>query len=355
MASLIVLSREEDFFHEIARGLAICGRLILWNGEDYLRKLLAIIVMMSLFLVILPSAEARTPTHVLVVGVSATGGNLSLVRILGREYTLQMLPKAAQLAVLGHGSQDENLYSHLSMPELVRRMEIALGITIARHIRFDERLIVDIVNRLGGVSIGGQRQNGAQVLAMLNPQANGLHARSLGQLDIARAIVAEALRPTNWLRLPGIVRAVFAGVQTNYTLTAALGLLLQPPTGTEVVFLSNPAIYFEGRYLPQNLPLPIIANGRTLIPLRVVEQISGARVTWNESHRRATVTRGGKTIDVIVGQSTAWVNGIPQSIGVAPQLLSGRTMVPFRFIFEQLGFGVEWLERDYAIEVTMRP
>jgi len=316
-----------------------------------MRRLLAIVLILSLFLIILPSAEARTPTHVLVVGVSATGGNLSLVRILGREYTLQMLPKAAQLAVLGHGGQDENLYSHLSMPELVRRMEIAFGITIARHIRFDESLIVDVVNRLGGVSIGGQRQNGTQVLAMLNPPVNGLHVRSLGQLDIARAIMAEALRPNNWLRLPGIVRAVFAAVQTNYTLTSALGLLLQRPTSTAIVYLNNPAIYFEGRYLPQNLPLPIIVNGRTLIPLRVVEQISGARVIWHEAEKRASIEQGGKTIDVFVGQSNARVNGMPHPLGVGPILFSGRIMVPFRFIFEQLDYGVEWVETDFVIKV----
>lgn len=308
-------------------------------------------LMLVLCFALLPRVEARTPTHVLVVAVSETGGSLNLVRIMGREYTLQVLPKAAQLAVLGHGTQAENLYSHLPMPEIVSRMETALGITIARYVRFDEGLIVDLVHQLGGVAIGGQRRNGQDVLAMLKPSEGGFHARTVGQIDIARAFLAEGLRTANWAKLPGIVRSLFASTQTNYTLTSVLGLLVQRPTASTVVYLNNPAILFAGRYLPQNLPLPIVENGRSLVPLRVVEQISGARVSWHEANQRATVTQGGITIDVVVGQSTAWVNGIPQSIGVAPRLLNGRTMVPFRFIFEQLGFGVEWVEKDYVIKV----
>jgi len=316
-----------------------------------LRKLIAMKLLLVLFLALLPTVEARTPTHVLVVAVSDTGGSLNLVRIMGREYTLQVLPKAAQLAVLGHGNQAENLYSHLPMPEIVSRMETALGITIARYVRFDESLIVDSVHQLGGVVIGGQRRSGQDVLTMLKPAASDLHARSVGQIEIARAIVAEGLRTANWAKLPGLVRALFASTETDYTLTSVLGLLVQRPTASTVVYLNNPAILFAGRYLPQNLPLPIVENGRSLVPLRVVEQISGAIVTWHEANQRATVTQGGITIDVVVGQSTAWVNGVPQSIGIAPWLLNGRIMVPFRFIFAQLGFDVEWVEKDFVIKV----
>jgi len=316
-----------------------------------LRKLIAMAVITALFLALLPAAEARTPTHILVVGVTETGGHISVVRVLGREYTLEVLSKAAQLAVLGHGTQTENLHSHLAMSELVRRMETALGITIARHVRFNERLIPDIVGRLGGVTIGGRRHTGAEVLALLDPPANGLHARSLSQIEVARAILAEALRPANWVRLPGIVRAVFAAVQTNYTLTSVLGLLVQRPTKTEVVYLNRPAIRFEGRHYPHSLPLPIVFEGRTLVPLRVVEQISGASVGWHEGQQRATVTQAGRTIEMTVGQIAARVDNNPYSLAVAPQLVGGRTMVPFRFIFEQLGYRVEWIERDLVIHL----
>jgi len=316
-----------------------------------LRKLIVMTLMLALFLTLLPRVEAQTPTHVLVVVVSESGGSLNLVRILGRDYTLQVLPKAAQLAVLGHTDQGENLYKHLSMPEIVSRLETALGISIARYLRFEERMIVDAVERLGGVAIAGQRQNGADVLALFKPAASDLHARSIGQIEVARAIVAEGLRLNNWGKLPNIVRALFASTETNYTLTSALALLVQRPTSSSVVYLDNPAILFAARYLPQHLPLPLIVNGRSLMPLRVVEQISGATVSWHEAQQRATITKGSKTIDVVVGQATAWVNGNPEPIDIAPLLRNGRTMVPVRFIFEQLGLSVEWVARDFVIKV----
>jgi len=319
-----------------------------------LRKFVALAVIAALFFALLPSVEARTPTYILVVGETESGGHLSVVRVLGREYTLEVLPKAAQFALLGHGVQTENLYSHLAMSELVSRTETALGIKIARHVRFNERLIPEIVQRLGGVAIGGRRYSGAEVRALLDPPANGLYTRSINQIEIVQAIAAEALRPANWLKLPGIVRAFFAGVQTNYTLTAALGLLVQRPTKIEVVYLNRPAIYFEGRYYPQNLPLPVVVDGRTLVPLRVIEQISGATISWHEGQQRATISHRGRQVDMIIGQRTAWVNGQAHALGMAPRLVGGRTMVPFRFIFEQLGYTVEWVERDFVVLVSTK-
>ncbi|MBT9158244.1 MAG: hypothetical protein DDT36_01249 [Firmicutes bacterium] len=312
---------------------------------------LVYVLLIVLLFSLAPSVEARTPTYTLVVGVSGAGGSLSVLRVVGREFVAELLPKSAELAVLGTWGEGQNPYRDLSMAELVTRMEVALGIKIARHVRFNESLIVDVANRLGGVSIGGRRHTGQELLDRLKPPTNGMYLRSLSQAEVLRAMMTEALRWQNWVRLPGIVRLVFRAVETNHTLVSALGLLAQRPTRTAVVHLSNPAVLYDGRYLPQRMPLPMVVNGRTLVPLRLLAEIAGATALWDEGAQRVTLSREGQDIAVVVGQRTIHINDVARTLEAAPVLFHGRVMVPFRIILEHFGYKVAWLEEEYVVKV----
>lgn len=102
----------------------------------------------------------------------------------------------------------------------------------------------------------------------------------------------------------------------------------------------------------------MILNGSTLVPARAVTESLGAKITWNGSTKSATVTKGNKTIVLKIGSNTATVNGKSVSIGSAKTELitykgSARTMVPFRFIAEQMGAEVAW--NNNAKRVTVNP
>jgi fibronectin type 3 domain-containing protein len=102
---------------------------------------------------------------------------------------------------------------------------------------------------------------------------------------------------------------------------------------------------------------PVILESRTLGPVRYVAEALGADVTWDPVERKVTLTRGGLVIELWVGRNTARVNGAyllidPQNPEVKPVILPpGRTMLPFRFIAEQLGAGVGWdaVKREVTI------
>ena len=89
------------------------------------------------------------------------------------------------------------------------------------------------------------------------------------------------------------------------------------------------------------------ANGDTMMPLRMLDAL-GATATWDEANKTATLTYNGNVVSVAIGGSVAVVNGravalVGASGKSAPAyLVPGRTMVPTRFISEQLGFTVEW-------------
>ena len=53
-----------------------------------------------------------------------------------------------------------------------------------------------------------------------------------------------------------------------------------------------------------------------------------------------------------VGSKTAFVNTEEYTMDAEPVIINGRTMLPIRFVAENLGFTVEWNENTREITVT---
>jgi hypothetical protein len=91
---------------------------------------------------------------------------------------------------------------------------------------------------------------------------------------------------------------------------------------------------------------PVIQNGRTLVPVAAIIEALGGKVVWAASARTATVTLGDTELVLAIGGPTAYVNGKSTPVDIDPRvmpvIINGRTMLPFRFVAEQLGGTVEW-------------
>ncbi|HWQ22080.1 MAG TPA: stalk domain-containing protein [Clostridia bacterium] len=102
---------------------------------------------------------------------------------------------------------------------------------------------------------------------------------------------------------------------------------------------------------------PVIQNGRTLLPVRYVAEPLGATVAWAAGTRTVTIQRAGLTLALVVGKATAVVNGRILPIDAAdsrivPVILQGRTMLPARFVAEQLGCAVTYDPVTRVVTVT---
>lgn len=87
---------------------------------------------------------------------------------------------------------------------------------------------------------------------------------------------------------------------------------------------------------------PRILNGRTLIPVRSVFESLGAEVSWEESTETVSILKGSKVIKFKVGSNRGYIDGEQVEIDIPASIINGRTMVPVRFIAEELGFEVAW-------------
>jgi len=101
------------------------------------------------------------------------------------------------------------------------------------------------------------------------------------------------------------------------------------------------SIEFDGRVITGDVS-PIIAGGRTLVPMRFIFETLGADVFWDSATRTVSGRKAGKVISMVVGSGTATVDGRSVTLEQPAQISNGRTLVPLRFVSQALGAQVEW-------------
>ena len=89
--------------------------------------------------------------------------------------------------------------------------------------------------------------------------------------------------------------------------------------------------------------MPVIVSDRTLVPLRGIFEALGANVDWQDETKTIIGSKGDKTIVLQVGNTTASMNNNKVTLDVPPTIINSRTMVPVRFVSEALGANVDWV------------
>ncbi len=81
---------------------------------------------------------------------------------------------------------------------------------------------------------------------------------------------------------------------------------------------------------------------RTMVPIRFVSEQLGAEVDWLENTRQVRITLGEKVILLTIDSNIVMVNGAQVEIESSAKIVDSRTFVPLRFISETLGASVSW-------------
>ncbi len=130
--------------------------------------------------------------------------------------------------------------------------------------------------------------------------------------------------------------------KTILSLTAAL-LVLGSTADMRVIAAKPISLLVDGKDIT-HLSSPIIENDRTLVPIRFISEELGATVTWNESERSVFVQKGNDTVLLRIGSNLVqYDNGADYDVSdVAPKIYNDRTFVPLRLVSNALGIAVDW-------------
>lgn len=100
---------------------------------------------------------------------------------------------------------------------------------------------------------------------------------------------------------------------------------------------------------------PQSIGGRTLIPIRFVSECFGCKVEWQSSEGKITISRNSFEIVIWKDKKEALVNGQMVKLDIPASIISGRTLVPLRFISESFGAKVNWDPKTKGITINWDP
>lgn len=113
------------------------------------------------------------------------------------------------------------------------------------------------------------------------------------------------------------------------------------------VFADVPAVLYE-----------LEGYTRTLVPISFITEKIGAGIAWNGDTQEVTITHEGNTIVLTIESSKAVVNGktydLPNGVPAKLMAYQGnyRTMVPVKFISEQLGYEIFWQGETKTVSIN---
>lgn len=97
---------------------------------------------------------------------------------------------------------------------------------------------------------------------------------------------------------------------------------------------------------------PVIESGRTLLPIRMLIEHFGGTIGWNAETRQVTCSLNGRSVVLAIDSKTALVNGEEKELDVPAVVREGRTLVPVRFVSENLNLNVGWEQQNSLVIVS---
>lgn len=143
----------------------------------------------------------------------------------------------------------------------------------------------------------------------------------------------------NWKRM---LRAIFVGLCLSI---CCLGL--------PRAMAASPVVWLDGEQLAFDVP-PVLEKGRTLVPYRAVFEKLGYTVSWNAAARSVSAIQNDASMWMQIGNRDVTVNGKNVRSDAAPVIRNGRTFVPLRLISEYSGCDVLWDGETQTVAIYHR-
>ncbi|MCP3778447.1 N-acetylmuramoyl-L-alanine amidase family protein [Paenibacillus sp. MZ03-122A] len=99
---------------------------------------------------------------------------------------------------------------------------------------------------------------------------------------------------------------------------------------------------------------PEMVNGKIMVPLRVVGEQLGYQFKWEPQAYKISIQKNSTDMSMYVGRTSADVNGKTVSLDAPPVLRGNSTMVPLRFVGEQMGLKVDWNNKSKSVNLSQK-
>ncbi|WP_425449782.1 copper amine oxidase N-terminal domain-containing protein [Dethiothermospora halolimnae] len=105
---------------------------------------------------------------------------------------------------------------------------------------------------------------------------------------------------------------------------------------------------------PDAQPVLIKSEGRTIVPVRFIAQQLGAVIHWDKKKQEVYITLNDKVIVLGINNNYAMINQNKVTFDSSARLMNGRTYVPLRFVSEALECSVDWDKYRNIAHITSK-
>lgn len=102
-------------------------------------------------------------------------------------------------------------------------------------------------------------------------------------------------------------------------------------------------VMLDGSEIKFDVP-PQIISGRTMVPIRAIFEALGAEVEWNDTTKTVTATIDDYVVECTINSKVMTVCGEKVEMDVSPVIIQGRTLMPARFAAEAFDCKVGWAD-----------
>lgn len=121
----------------------------------------------------------------------------------------------------------------------------------------------------------------------------------------------------------------------------------------EKVIKNTPRVVLDGKTITFDAD-PYVVNlkdgKRVMVPLRNLAEALGCEVSWT-SPDQINIVRGDTVINMYINKRTYYVNGEEKQLDATPFIREKRTMVPLRFVAEELGCAVQYNDAENTVYI----
>lgn len=110
-------------------------------------------------------------------------------------------------------------------------------------------------------------------------------------------------------------------------------------------------LVIDGTRVTNQAVAPVVEDGRTLVPLRLISETLGADVSWNPSRREATIETAAYTVVFTIGSTSYTVNGARKTLDVAPKIVNETTMIPMAAFADSIGAKVNYVASTHTATI----
>ena len=137
--------------------------------------------------------------------------------------------------------------------------------------------------------------------------------------------------------------------------------IYSPPTNTEpkknfiLMTIGSATMLFndeEKEIDPGRSTAPVIQDGRTLTPIRAIVESMQGTVDWAEAESKVTLAVYADKLEMWINSKRLLSNGAEKEMDIAPTIINARTMLPLRFVSDNVGCEIAWIGSSRQIIIV---